>query len=71
MNSVDPWGLSQRQRDTLTAICTTGCNKLAADALGISFRTVEYHIHEAMKRMGTKTRVLTLLQWDRHNRSQP
>lgn len=42
--SNNPWGLTPAQARVMTAICETGCQKLAAAALGLSASTVEYHV---------------------------
>jgi DNA-binding NarL/FixJ family response regulator len=67
--SNNPWGLTPAQARVMTAICETGCQKLAADALGLSASTVEYHVAIAARAMGERTRLGKYLAWDRWLRS--
>lgn len=61
----NPWNLTPRQAATMDAVCTHGCQKLAADDLGISIKTVEVHCHDAGVRMRARTHIGKYLEWDR------
>ena len=67
--SSNPWGLTPAQARVMTAICETGCQKLAADKLGLSPNTVETHVRRVARVMGYRTRLAKYLEWDRWLRS--
>ena len=66
---ANPWGLTPGQARVMSAICTHGCQKLAARALGISVPTVEAHVTQAGRRMAPRTRLGKYLAWDRWMRT--
>ena len=68
---MNPWGLTERQADTMNAMCKHGDCKLAADALGVTVQTVERHMAAIAKRMPHRTRLLRILTWDRLVNSTP
>lgn len=65
-------GLTDHQCDVLRAMCRLGCPKLVAAELGLSDRRpVDEVLRTAQRRMGARTRVLALLQFDRQMRVKP
>jgi DNA-binding CsgD family transcriptional regulator len=67
----NPWNLTEREQEVLSAIAEHGTDKRAARCLGISHRTVEHHIATARARMGIKDRTSAVLAFDRSQRSKP
>jgi DNA-binding CsgD family transcriptional regulator len=70
--SIPEYGkpLSVREVDVLSAFC--GSNHTAkgvARELGISHRTVEVHMINAMVKLGAKNKLHALLMWDREQRA--
>lgn len=65
---ANPWNLTNRQAAAMDAMVQHGCAKRAADALGISIKTIEAHTAEAGLKMGRATRLAKYLQWDRWRR---
>lgn len=47
-----PYGLSKREREVVCLLASGKANKEAADALGISVRTVEAHRAKVMLKLG-------------------
>ncbi len=66
---ANPWNLTDGQAAAMDAMVRHGCAKRAADALGISIKTVEAHTAEAGIKMGRGTRLTKYLQWDRWRRA--
>jgi DNA-binding NarL/FixJ family response regulator len=64
----NPWGLSPRQIELMDAICTHGCQKLAARDMGIEVKTVEMMMTAITSKMGFDNRVQRILAWDRWRR---
>lgn len=50
-------GLSEREREVLELVSRGASNKDVAEGLGISLRTVESHMSNAMAKLGAKSRV--------------
>lgn len=65
----NPWNLTDGQAAAMDAMVTHGCAKRAADALGLSVKTIEAHTAEAGLKMGHATRLAKYLQWDRWRRN--
>lgn len=65
----DPWNLTPQQIAALTAVAKVGCDKCAAESMGLSSKTVSQHVMAAKRRMHVKTRLLAVLEWDRYNRT--
>lgn len=61
----NPWDLSEREGQVLTALAEHGCSKLAGHALGISPKTVDVHMQHCMVHMGARNRLQAVLMWDR------
>jgi DNA-binding CsgD family transcriptional regulator len=58
--------LSPRESEVLSAFCDGhGTQKEVARELGISYRTVEKHMQNAMVKMGARTQQQAVLMWDR------
>ncbi len=70
-DNSNPWGLTPAQLKAMQAVCTHGCIKLAARALGISKRTIECHVWVAGEKMGYRTYLAKYLEFDRWMRGQP
>ena len=51
-NNSPPCGLSKREREIVCLLASGKANKEAADALGISVRTVEAHRAKIMLKLG-------------------
>lgn len=64
-NSPDSWGLTPRERETLTAALHVGVGAATATALGISDRTLERHMASIRSKSGLCTS-RTLIAWDRY-----
>ena len=64
----NPWNLTPGQVEVMDAICTHGCQKLAAAALGLSVKTVQAHADKAGQRIGARTMLAKYLAWDRWRR---
>lgn len=65
---ANPWGLSAVEESALRAIVEHGQHGGAAESIGISERTLEFHLGTARKKMGAANRVLAILAWDRYAR---
>lgn len=63
--SAYPCGITARQAQMLDAMCEVGNAKTAAAKLGISDKTASTLLHRAKARMGSRTRLLLILEWDR------
>lgn len=48
--------LTPRQTEVRDLICRGLCDKEIASELGISFRTVKFHVHELLARYGVNSR---------------
>lgn len=66
----NPWNLTRAQARAMDAICTHGCHKLAANALGLSIKTIEAHSTQAGFRMRSRTMLQKYLEWDRWMRNR-
>lgn len=64
----NPWGLTPCECAALDAVIRHGGYKMAGFALGLSPKTVHMQLAKARERMGERTRLLTLIAWDRHAR---
>lgn len=51
----DHFGLTPRQREVLQLIADGGTHHTVAENLGLSFRTVESHMHSVLAAMRAKT----------------
>jgi DNA-binding NarL/FixJ family response regulator len=60
---ADPWGLTKRERQVLSALCELESNKRVADDLCLSVRTVEAYIVRAMKKIRARGRVQCAVAW--------
>lgn len=65
----NPWGLTKREADALTALIEYGTGKAAGEALGVLDRSIEGFVNKAKKRMGLESRVQMAVHWDRWMRS--
>lgn len=70
---MNPWNLTPPQCATLDAMSRGDTAKVTAKKLGVSYRTLESHMHSAMTKMDVPNRLRAHLLWDRHTRqvSQP
>lgn len=66
----NPWGLPPREAQVMTGMAELGAEKVVADRLGISRKTVMELVYRAKKRIGARTRLLAVIEWDRWARSQ-
>ena len=67
---MNTWNLTPRESEVLEAMADAGNGnaKVIAQKLGCSDRTIEIHVHSAMKKMQAATRLHAVLLWDRQNR---
>ena len=63
----NPWGLTARQCEVIALIVAGNSAKTAARVLGLSFHSVEKHMHLG-EQMGVHSVVQAALNWDRHHR---
>ena len=70
MKPASEWVITEAQSRALDAIVKHGCNKAAANALGLSVKTVEAHVVAVRANNGwwMKPRLLCFLEWDRYRR---
>lgn len=67
----NPWNLSPREAEVLQTMASIGsgsAKQAAREIGGLTDRTVEIHVHNAMKKMGAATRLGAVLMWDREQR---
>jgi len=64
----NPWGLTGREAASLDAVIQHGRAKTAAQAMGISHRTIELYFRSGRKKMGVTSLVSAAVLWDRHVR---
>lgn len=57
--------LTQREVDTLNALCASGCRKTAARALSITPSAIDAHVYAARAKLGASNSTMALLIWDR------
>jgi len=64
---ADPWGLSNREVETLDMLIMWGSQKAAAREMDISVRTLETHVTHIKQKMGiiNGSSFQHLLWWDR------
>jgi hypothetical protein len=70
MKPQDEWRLTAGQIRALDAQLEHICESGAADALGVSVKTVSAQTVRARDKMGARNRFETLLAWDRVRRAQ-
>ena len=66
----NPWGLSAREAEAMTAVIQHGRAKTAARAMGISHRTTEVYFCNIRKKMGVSSLVQAAVVWDRYLREE-
>lgn len=66
----NPWSLTPRQAEVMTQLAECGRSKTAAAALGMEARSVDKQVTNALKAMGTNSRVRAAVMWDRWAREQ-
>lgn len=66
----NPWGLSEREAESITAMIEHGRAKTAALAMGISPKTAEVYCCNVRKKMGVSSLVQAAVKWDRYLREQ-
>lgn len=66
--SNNPWGLTPREIETMTLLTECGCSKQVADRMGVSGKTVDKFVVNAMRRIGARTRMQVVVMWDRSQR---
>lgn len=62
---MNPWGLTDRERDCVEALSRLGCKKLAARALDMSYHTLTAHMMSVRKKSGERFTHQMLLAWER------
>lgn len=67
---TNPWNLTKREFEVLALMLQChGAVKIAADRLGISFKTADTFLGRAKRRMGAQTRFDALIEFDRWQRN--
>ena len=64
----NPWGLTKTEVAVIDALIEAGNARLAAEKLGKSRRTVEFHLSNTVSKMGEGPRLLRILAWERWRR---
>lgn len=65
MKPTNEWGITPAEAAVLDALILTGDNQLAANALGLSIKTIERHLQSIRKRMKARNRIAAVLKWAR------
>jgi len=60
---MNPFGLTQREAESLDALLSTGTFKRAADRLGITVQTLAKHLRSARRKMKPPHRLGQFLMW--------
>lgn len=66
----NPWGLTERQVNTLRATISLGSRKQAARVMGLSTHTVADHLRDAKRKIGRGSRSYYLIAFDRWDRKE-
>lgn len=62
----NPWNLTRREQEVMAGMVGCGgSQKVVADLLGISVKTVDTFLARARLRMEARTRFEALIRWDR------
>lgn len=64
----NPWNLTEREIEALSALVETGCQKVVANRLGVGKARVSRIVGAASKRMGERNHLRALIEWDRWDR---
>jgi FixJ family two-component response regulator len=64
----NPWKLTPKEAEVMTALIDAGCVKVAAKAVGMSHRTAEHHLLNVRRQMEVTRTMLAVVMWDRHLR---
>lgn len=67
---MNPWNLTEAQERAISTVCEVGLDKIAADRLSVSPKTLKLHMHQVRKKMGVSSRLLAALLWDRYARGE-
>jgi DNA-binding NarL/FixJ family response regulator len=70
MTHPNPWNLTPRESEVLSALAERGSSKVVAKQIGVSYRTVEKQVRDAKLRMGLEHRTQAIVAWDRWSRDQ-
>jgi DNA-binding NarL/FixJ family response regulator len=66
----NPWRLTARQCEAVSALVRIGCNRLIARELGLKKPdTVGLILHRACAKVGVSNRVQLAVEWDRWERA--
>jgi DNA-binding NarL/FixJ family response regulator len=66
----NPWNLPPREAQVMSLLTTVGLEKIVAVELGISRKTVCELVGRSKRRIGARTRLLAVLEFDRWARAQ-
>lgn len=66
----NPWGLTPVQCAVMTRYAEGLTAAEVGKALGLAEKTIETHLHDSRKRMGTDRRMKAVIAWDRFYRDQ-
>jgi DNA-binding CsgD family transcriptional regulator len=66
----NPWNLTPREAQIMNRLTEIGLEKIVAMELGISHKTVQELVNRAKRRIGARTRVTAILEWDRWARAK-
>lgn len=64
----NPWKLTERQQEVLSALANTGCRKVVAYEDGVSEQAVCNVLKSAARRMKVRTDMQAVIAYDRWNR---
>lgn len=64
-STPNPWGLTKREGEALSALIEHGSSKASGTALGVTDKTIEALVTVAKRRMNLATRVQAVVLWDR------
>jgi DNA-binding NarL/FixJ family response regulator len=64
----NPWNLPPREAEVMTCLANKGAQKVVAAELGLAEGTVKELVGRAKKRIGARTSMSAVIQWDRWER---
>lgn len=64
----NPWNLPPREAEVMTCLADKGAQKVVAAELGLAVGTVKELVGRAKRRIGARTSLSAVIQWDRWDR---
>ena len=68
MRRCNPWNLTERQQQVLSALADIGCRKVVAYEGGVSEQAVCHVLKAAARRMKVRTAMQAVIAYDRWSR---